>query len=136
MNLEVRLLNERDYDNILVPWWKEWGWQAPEREFLPDNATGGLLIMEDSYPICAGFIYVTNSSVAWVDWIISSKSYRKKPHRKEAMLLLINSLTEMAREGGFKYCYALIKNAPLIETYKSLGYAQADTYNTEMIKIF
>jgi hypothetical protein len=33
-----------------------------------------------------------------------------------------------------KFMYALVKNQPLIETYKKLGYNQGDSYSTELIK--
>jgi hypothetical protein len=134
VNLHIRPLEERDYDFILSGWWSDWNWVAPKKDFLPNNGTGGLLVMEDNYPICAGFIYFTNSSVAWVDWIVSSKSYRKKPQRKQAIILLIDELTNIAKNAGCSYTYALIKHGALKETYKELGYIEADTYNSEMIK--
>jgi hypothetical protein len=79
---------------------------------------------------------MTNSSVAWVDWIVSSKTYRKKPTRKECMHVLIDTMTDVCKKIGCKYVYALIKNSSLIETYKSVGYGVADSYNKEMIKAF
>jgi hypothetical protein len=131
----IRPLVETDYEEILLDWWKEWGWEAPQKDFLPADGTGGLMVLEDDVPICAGFMYATNSKVAWVDWIISSKSYRKKPQRGQAIGLLIETLTGACKSSGFKYCYALIKHDGLIETYKTLGYIKADSYTQEMIKI-
>jgi hypothetical protein len=110
VNLHIRPLEERDYDFILSGWWSDWNWVAPKKDFLPNNGTGGLLVMEDNYPICAGFIYFTNSSVAW------------------------DELTNIAKNAGCSYTYALIKHGALKETYKELGYIEADTYNSEMIK--
>jgi len=136
MPLHLRQLNENDYDSILVEWWKAWNWDAPAKEFLPSNGTGGLIVYDDDTPIVAGFMYTTNSSVAWVDWIISNPSYRKKPHRKEAIQWLISALTSICEKAGHSYVYALIKNKPLIEVYASLGFIKADTYTTEMIKKF
>ncbi len=85
-------------------------------------------------PICAGFVYVSNSKVCWVDWIISNKRYTQRDKRKEAITLLINSLTDICKRSGGKYCYALIKSQSLINVYKELGYQQGDSYNSEMIK--
>ena len=134
MALTIRPLKETDYNNILVTWWKDWKWVAPERDFLPHDGVGGLMVMDDDIPVCAGFTYTTNSKVAWVDWIISNKNYRKKPERGNAIEWLIEALTNICKSSGHKYVYALIKNKPLIEVYKSLGYTQADSYVTEMIK--
>ena len=133
--LNARKLNELDYDDILLGWWKDWGWEAPTKDFLPDNGEGGVIIFDGEVPICAGFIYTTNSKVAWVDWIISSTTYNEKPTRKEAIRLLISSLTNVCKEAGFKYCYALINNQPLIKVYEELGYVKGDNYTLEMIKI-
>jgi hypothetical protein len=35
MKFNIRVLVENDYDDILVPWWKEWGWTPPVRDWLP-----------------------------------------------------------------------------------------------------
>jgi hypothetical protein len=133
MELTIRQLNENDYQDILVDWWKQWGWTAPEKDFLPDDGMGGYIVYDEEIPICAGFIYVTNSRVAWVDWIISNKEYRGK--RKEAITMLIETLTNLSKMSGSKYAYALIKNNSLIKTYEDLGYVKGDSYNSEMIKV-
>ena len=135
MELYIRELNESDYDNILVAWWKQWGWEPPQRDFLPDNGKGGIIVYDQDTPICAGFMYITNSKVAWVDWIISNKEYTKKPHRKDAIKLLVSTLTGICKNAGSKYVYALIKSRHLIETYEQLGYIKGDKYTSEMIKL-
>jgi hypothetical protein len=135
MALYIRELNETDYDDILVYWWKQWEWMAPQRDFLPDNGKGGIIIYDDNTPVCAGFMYLTNSKVSWVDWIISNKEYTKKPERKDAIKLLVSALTEICNKSGSKYIYALIKNNSLISTYEELGYTKGDSYTSEMIKV-
>lgn len=132
--LRVKALTYTDYDETLVRWWNDWGWTPPSRDFLPDNGKGGLMVFDNDEPVCAGFIYITNSKAAWCDWIISSKTYRKKPYRRDALRLLVSSITDVCEARGYRYVYALIKNRPLIETYKEIGYTQGDKYSTEMIK--
>ncbi len=134
MELTIRQLNENDYQDILVDWWEVWGWKAPERDFLPDDGKGGYIVYDGEIPVCAGFIYVTNSRVAWVDWIISNQEYREKGKRREAIKMLIESLTNLSEMSGSKYAYALIKNNSLIKTYEDLGYVKGDSYTSEMIK--
>lgn len=135
MALDIRILNDEDYDGILVGWWEDWGFKPPSKDFLPNNATGGCMIMDDDIPVCAGFLYNTNSKIAWVDWIISNKNYRKKPERKDAILLLILTLTDVAKNQGNKYAYSLMDNKGLVKIYEDAGYSKAGTYNEEMIKI-
>jgi hypothetical protein len=133
MIFNILPINTNDYDDILVGWWKDWGFEVPPKDFLPDNGCGGIIVYDEDIPVCAGYLYTTNSGVAWVDWIISNKDYRKKPQRKEALILLIDTLTNIARNTGHKYSYALLKHEGLIETYESLGYIKGDTAS-EMIK--
>lgn len=134
MALTTRILKEDDYDTILVGWWEQWGWTAPPKDFLPEDGTGGVMVMDDDVPVCAGFSYFANSKVAWVDWIISNKEYRKKPERAQAIKLLVSSITNICENLGYKYCYALLKSSHLISTYEELGYQKGDSYTSEMIK--
>lgn len=134
MGLIIRPLRDTDYDEFLTRWWSDWNWEAPTRDFLPDDGKGGLLVLDGDTPICAGFMYLTNSKVAWIDWIISNKEYREKPNRQLAIKLLIESLTKISENTGAKYAYALIKSKPLIDTYEKIGYVRGDSYTSEMIK--
>ena len=135
MELTIRQLNDNDYQDILVEWWSQWGWTAPEKDFLPDNGKGCYIIYDEDTPICAGFIYITNSRISWIDWIISNKKYTERAKRREAISLLVDSLTNISKMSGSKYAYALIKNNSLIKTYEELGYIKGDSYTSEMIKI-
>ena len=37
MELEIRNLNDTDYEEILIKWWKQWNWEPPAKDFLPDD---------------------------------------------------------------------------------------------------
>jgi len=134
MSFIIRPLNENDYEDILVKWWNNWGWKPVEKDFLPDDGKGGIIVFDEDEPVCAGFVYTTNSKVAWVDWIVSSDTYRKKPQRKEAITLLVDTLTNICKNTGHKYSYALIKHPSLSGVYEDLGYVKGDEYKGEMIK--
>jgi len=134
-SINIRLLTEEDYDAILVGWWKQWGWQAPPKDFLPNNGAGGMIVFDGDTPICAGFLYMTNSKASWIDWIISSKTYTDREKRKHAISSLLEQLTDLSKQMGNKYAYALIKHQNLIKTYESLGYTKGDSYQSEMIKV-
>jgi hypothetical protein len=134
MNFNIIPLDESHYDEVLVGWWKDWKWVPPLKDFLPDNGKGGLIIYDDKTPVCAGFIYMTNSKVAWIDWIISNKDYKKKPNRQQAISLLIHTLTQIAKNADNVFAYALIKHKGLIGVYEQEGYIAGDQYTKEMIK--
>lgn len=132
--LTVRPLTDADYEDILVGWWKQWRWEPPMKDFLPNNGTGGVMVFDGDTPICAGYMYLTNSSVSWVDWIISNKEYTKRPERREAIKLLVSTLSDISKKSGSKYAYALIKNQSLVKVYEDLGYIKGDSYTSEMLK--
>jgi hypothetical protein len=134
MEFNIKPLGETDYEDILVGWWKDWKWTPPLKDFLPSDGKGGVMVLDNDIPVCAGFVYMTNSKVAWVDWIISNKEYKKKPQRQQALSLLIKTLTDTCKNSGNKFCYALLKNKSLTKTYEDLGYIAADSYSQEMIK--
>ncbi len=133
MKFNTTPLQHEDYDNILKGWWKDWGWEAPSRDFLPQDGQGGVMVWDGDTPVCAGFLYNTNSKVAWVDWIISNKEYKES--RKEALSILIQTLTSVAKNLDNKFAYALIKHNGLIGVYEQQGYTTGDSYNKEMIKV-
>ena len=134
MKFTVRKLNSEDYNSILAQWWKDWRWTAPPRDFLPDDGAGGFIVYEDTIPVCAGYMYVTNSKVGWCDWIISNFEYKDKAKREEALVFLINVLTNTLKLSGCKYSYALLKSQSLTKHYQENGYIESGTYNKEMIK--
>lgn len=134
MGLFIRELNEVDYEEILTGWWEQWGWTPPSKDFLPNDGKGGIMVYDDEVPVCAGFMYLTNSKVSWVDWVISNKEYKDREKRKEALKLLVLTLTSICKRAGSLYVYALIKNESLIGTYEELGYVRGDSYTSEMIK--
>jgi hypothetical protein len=134
MEFTIRKLNKTDYDSILVDWWKDWRWTPPAKDFLPEDGEGGFIIYDGDTPVCAGYIYITNSKAGWCDWIISNFNYKDKVKRKKALVELVKVLTTALKLNGCKYSYALIKSKSLIEHYEDNGYIEGDKYNTEMIK--
>jgi hypothetical protein len=136
MELTIRKLNENDYQDILVGWWKDWGWDSfPTKDFLPENGTGGIILYDGDVPVCAGFIYNTNSKISWIDWIVSNKKYRKKPNRKIAINLLIEELTIICKNSGSKFVYSLMKSNNLVNHFLNNGYIKGSSYTEEIIKI-
>ncbi len=135
MSLYIRPLVATDYDSILLQWWSDWRWTAPSRDFLPDNGTGGYMVYDGETPVCAGFMYETNSKAIWCDWVISNIKYKDRTKRKEALSLLIKTISEQAKMLNKKYVYALIKNKPLINVYKKQGFIEGASYSHELIKV-
>lgn len=131
MSFGVRIINETDYHQTLVGWWKDWRWTPPAADFLPSF---GVMVYKGDVDVCAGYLYATNSKVAWIEFIVSNFQY-KDADRKEAIELLINELSGYAERAGFKYIYSSLKSQPLIKTYKKCGFQTGSENCTELIKI-
>jgi len=130
----IRKLEHKDYDEILTKWWKDWRWSAPPRDFLPEDATGGLIIYDEEVPVCAGFVYMTNSKVGWVEFIVSNMDYKDKENRRLYLSTLVDSLGNVLKSVGAKYTYVSLKNDSLINIYEELGYVKGSNGCLEMIK--
>tara|TARA_R110000772_G_scaffold125486_2_gene232271 strand:- start:9237 stop:9638 length:402 start_codon:yes stop_codon:yes gene_type:complete len=131
MTLNIKPLSDNDYDDILCKWWKDWKWTAPAKDFLPDM---GYMVYYNDKPICAGYMYVTNSNVVLLEWIISSFEFKDRKIRKEAIFMLIQTITLLSANLGKKYVYSLLKSKSLIDIFQEIGYLKGDSNTQEMIK--
>ena len=132
--LNARRLTHDDYD-VLVEWWKSWpDWVPLGRSLLPENGTGGIMIEKDGEPIVAGFLYGTNSKIAWMEWIVSNPKEKDKETRSSSILLLIDSLEKWAIEGGFELILSIGRSKSLIDKHKKLGYTVDSNPSHEIVK--
>lgn len=132
MELKTRVLEESDWET-LTSWWKSWRWPEMSKEILPMNGTGGIMVYKDDVPIVSGFLYLTNSKVAWLDWIVSNPSY-KETDRKEAIMLLINTLEEIGKNQGYNVIISITRSKSLINIHKELNYTIDENPSYEISK--
>jgi hypothetical protein len=132
MELTVRALQESDW-GTLQEWWTKWKWPQMNRDLLPLNGLGGLIVCKGDIPIVAGFLYLTNSKVAQMEWIISNQDYRESD-RKNALEMLILGLEEIALSVGKNIILSIGRNTGLIEMHKKLGYTVDDKHSYEISK--
>ncbi len=131
--MEIRKLTESDYQT-LEKWWKAWNWPPVEKEFLPDNGTGGFVVYKENVMIVAGFVYITNSKAVLLEWIISNPDYREDD-RDMAITCLINTVEKIMKEWGYKYIFTIGRTKALIDKHKELGWHVDDKPSHEIIKI-
>ncbi len=131
--MNIRKLQEDDYET-LVSWWNAWPeWQAPAKDFLTDNGTGGFMIEKDHKPIVAGFVYITNSKAVLLEWIISDPEYREDD-RDMAITCLITTIEKIIKDWGYKYMFSIGRTKSLIEKHKELGWHVDMKPSHELIK--
>ena len=132
--MNIRRLTDKDWD-ILVSWWSNWPkWQAPVKDFLPENGKGGLIVEKDNKPIVAGFIYLTNSKTALLEWIVSNPKYREAD-RKQAIELLITGAENLVKSLEYKYLFAVMQHKGLIKTHEKLGWNKDKKPSYELTKV-
>jgi hypothetical protein len=132
MELCVRALVESDLD-ILHEWWKAWKWPPVTKDLLPLNGLGGLMVYKDETLIAAGFLYLTNSKVGWIEWVVSNPEYREED-RKLSLELLVSSLENVAKNQGCSIVLSIGRNKGLLSVHKSLGYTIDDNPSFEITK--
>ena len=130
--LVFRPLIDSDYETI-CSWWKWWRWPILPKDFLPNNGTGGLMIEKNNIPIVSGFLLITNSSWALLEWIVSNPKYRDKD-RQEAIELLINNIEKVCKQMNIKHMFSVAKNKHLLNTHRKLGWFVDKQPSYEIIK--
>lgn len=132
--MNIRPMVPEDYDTHIVPMWKGWSDVAPIKDFLPNDGEGGYIVMDEDTPVCAGYVYVTNSKVAWAEWFVTNVNYTDREKRKIGISLLLDTITNLCVECGYKYIFAVVSNPSLMKTYEMNGFKKGSE-GVEMIKI-
>lgn len=132
MELNIRSIQESDWE-MLQNWWKAWGWPEMSKDLLPLNGLGGLIVEKENKPIAAGFLYLTNSKVAWTEWIVSDPDYREDD-RKDCLTMLVRGLEEVAVSTGYKIVLSVGRNKGLLNIHKELGYTVDEKPSYEISK--
>ena len=131
-DLLVRNLNEHDYE-FISKWWKWWRWKVIPKEMLPENGLSGLMVEKNGVRIVSGFIYMTNSTGAMLEWVVSNPDYREKD-RKYAIELLIDTAEEYCKGLGCDYMFSIGRNKHLIEAHGKLGWNVDKNPSYEIMK--
>jgi hypothetical protein len=131
MEYELRMLTDNDYD-MLRSWWKWFRFPAPPKDYLPEDGRGGILVSKNGVPICAGFLFLNNSKIAWIEYLVSNPEYREED-RQQAIQRVIYELCVIAKNKGYKAAFTSLKNQNLIKRYEAVGFSVGSSNTTEMI---
>ena len=128
---EHRQLTEDDYPTLLR-WWSDNKFPPPEQGVLPLNGTGGIMVSVNGKDVCAGFIYDTNSSLAWLEFVVMDFYFKDRQLREQAKTYLIERLCEMLPNK--KAIFTSVKNDGLINSLIDSGFVLTSKNTVEMIK--
>lgn len=125
----ARLKEHRGFYEIAKKWWEEREWFVPPPERL---STLGVMAYYEDKPICAGWIYQTDSSMAVIGFIIADDSRGRK--KKEVLAYLITTLEEFAKNLGFETVFMPMEAESVSRmAQKELNYVGGKT--NELIKM-
>lgn len=130
--MEVRYIDlSKDYDK-LCEWWSFWRFNPMPISSLP---TTGLMVSKDGVDLCAGFIYLTNSDMCWIEFIVCNPQERNKEVREASIIKCLNDLCGVAKEVGCRVAYSSLKHQGLQNKYLSCGFVEGSKNYNEYIKI-
>ena len=131
--MKIRYLTKNDYETI-ASWWRWWKWPVLPKEMLPDNGESGYMVEKNGTPIVSGFLYLTNSTGALLEWIVSNPDYREKD-RKKAIEMLINGVESDCKKISIKYIFSIGRSKPLMDIHEKLGWQVDKRSSREIIKV-
>ena len=117
---------DKDY-GIIKEWWKLHGSFAPKPQHL--SATG--LIIEADIPLCAGWLYNTDSKICVFEFVVSNPN-ADKHSRDAALTLLIEEIKKLASNRGYELIYSSVKGMKYINRLQAAGFIVADEDQTHM----
>lgn len=126
--MKVRGFTEADYTEV-AKWWVAHGWQPVPPGSLPII---GMIVESPKNKLCAGWIYQTDSDIAWLEWVVGNPE-ADKMERSEALDMLVQSLLRAAKERGHSAIFTTLRHERLIERYKKHGFKVTDENMTCMI---
>lgn len=114
--------DKKSHYEIVSHWWREHEWPVIPLEML---STTGFVALVNGAPICAGWLYSTDSKICWLEYLISnphSASY----DRSTALDALVDELAYTAKNMGFSAIFTSTNHKGLIERYKHHDFKVAD----------
>lgn len=113
-------LNEEDYV-VVCDMMDGWGMAALHRRMLSEN---GIIVSKNGVDVCSGWLYQTDSKLAWIEWVVMNKKAPKET-REGALDFLYESLFNRAKELGFEVVMSIANHSSLIKRLKNkLGFVE------------
>ena len=119
MEYNIRKITKDDL-LIIDDWWIGHKLTKPDRDLLPGQGLDGFII-EKTNAIAACYIYLTNSKIAYIDFLISDPKY-KNNDRDDVIKTLITACVDIALNLGNKIVWATSENKGVINKCKENGF--------------
>ena len=112
-NIKIRKTTLDDFA-LLSIWWMVHGEEPPLIDQLPDKGLGGFIVEKNGIPIAATYLYLTNSSIAYIANAITNKNYKSKD-RFELIRLLLDACENQALAYGCDFIFCTSSSKGVIK---------------------
>lgn len=119
---------EKHYETICI-WWGSYDWPNVPLSHLPPT---GLVVEADGSPVCAGFIYFTQSAFCLFEWIVADKA-AEKATRTEALDKLIIGAKDLCKVNGVSSIFTSVRNVGFVWRLEKHGFKVTDKGMTNLI---
>lgn len=125
--------NKTEVYEGLCEWWEKHKFPVLDIDFLPET----FFTVEVGEEVLYGmFVYRTDSKLAWIAFPISNPDLTKE-EKKGGLEFLINGITEILKESGFKYIFTTsplpVVQEALLNTGFNLGDEKANHYLKKIV---
>lgn len=111
-------LSEEDY-RVVCQMMTDWGMAQIHRRMLSEY---GAIVYKEEFPVCSGWLYQSDSKMAWIEWVIMNKKATKK-QREGALTFLFDVLFNQAKALGFEVVMCIANHPSYMEKLKNeLGF--------------
>lgn len=123
--MAARPFAAKDYAAVSA-WWTAHKWPAIPQDCLPKT---GFIV--DG--LAAGFLYRSDSSICWLEWIIGNPQ-SDKLLRNEALDQVIAALICEAQRLGARMIFTSVVHPRLIERYQKHGFIVSESGMTNLVR--
>jgi hypothetical protein len=116
---------------LVAAWWEAHKFGVIPPEFLPEN---GLLLSDESGPIAAGFVYLSDSKMGWLEFLVTNPE-ANPIRRARALKHLITALTALADSLGVGMLFTSSDNPGLIRMLEGSEFQKGDTGTTQLLRL-
>jgi len=125
-------INAKTY-GMLKKWWNAHGWEGMAPIVLH---TLGVVAYDDKFPVCAGFLYMTNSGcgLAQIEWVVSNPD-AKPMQAARSISALIEHLTKQANDLDYGVVMTAVNQPSLVRLFERANFKKTDSGMTHLINI-
>ncbi len=125
----IREFKKEDYD-VILKWWEARNVSPPSLDMLSDT---GYVYEHDGEIIAVTFIYLTNSNIAFVEWV-TTRPYTPLMLAREATTALDMHIVDVALRKGCEHILGWVKEGGMIKESMRLGYELGSHQTTHVYK--